>query len=114
MPTLLPVFEQFKLTQDLSAEEPETFAWLHDDERADFEKARAGLDSIPGSREYLKNYTFQKEDEEAIDGLADMLAPMTIAPVPVIEELRLVVYRKPKVSRKKLNLKNKCQKTNKK
>ena len=48
----------------------------------------------------------EKEDEEAIDGLADMLAPMTIAPVPVIEELRLVVYRKPKVSRKKLNLKN--------
>ena len=49
----------------------------------------------------------EKEDEEAIDRLADMLAPMSIAPVPFIEETRLVVYRKPK---QKLNLK-KCVKS---
>lgn len=46
----------------------------------------------------------EKEDAEAIDGLADMLAPMSLAPPPV-QELRLVPYRKPKVDRKKLNLK---------
>lgn len=61
MRTLLPVFEKFKLTQDLNPGEPETFVWLQE-ERYDFEKARAGLDSIPGSREYLKNYTFQREE----------------------------------------------------
>jgi len=41
----------------------------------------------------------EKEDAEAIDGLADMFAPMTIAPAPV-QELRLVPYRKPR----KINL----------
>jgi hypothetical protein len=46
----------------------------------------------------------EKEDAEAIDGLADMLAPMSLAPPPV-QELRLVPYRKPKVNIKKLNLK---------
>jgi hypothetical protein len=72
MRTLLPIFEQFKLTQDLSAEEPETFAWLQE-ERDDFERARAGLDSIPGSREYLKNYTFEKKETIPFSDRCDIL-----------------------------------------
>jgi hypothetical protein len=49
----------------------------------------------------------EKEDEEAIDGLADMLAPMVLSAEVLLEETRLVVYRKPK---QKLNLK-KCVKS---
>jgi hypothetical protein len=60
--TLLPIFNKFKLTQALDLkEEPETFQWMKPSIRSDLEQAKAALDSLPGSREYLKNYAHDKE-----------------------------------------------------
>lgn len=51
--TLLPVFSKYSTNLNLDAKEPvEDFSFL--DERYDYETFRAGLDGIPGSREYLK------------------------------------------------------------
>jgi len=53
--TLLPVFKA-----PLETKEPlEDFSWIKHD-KEDYDLAKLALDSIPGSREYLKNYTFNK------------------------------------------------------
>lgn len=55
--TLLPVFRKYSLGLNLDAKEPmENFSFMTNDERYDYETFRTGLDSIPGSREYLKDY----------------------------------------------------------
>jgi hypothetical protein len=61
--TLLPVWNIYKNDFHLDVEEPfETFDWLPNaDMRSYYEEARAGLDSIPGSREWLKAYTCPEE-----------------------------------------------------
>ena len=57
--TLIPLWSVYKEDFHLDSEEPfETFDWLPDAEmRSYYEEARAGLDTIPGSREWLKEYT---------------------------------------------------------
>lgn len=61
--TLLPVFSAFKgLTCIYNKEEKETFYWLPEDIRHDYEMAKSALDRIPGSREWLKACTFEAED----------------------------------------------------
>lgn len=60
--TLLPVFSKYSLGLNLDAKEPtENFSFMRDDERYDYEAFRAGLDDIPGSREYLKSYERPEE-----------------------------------------------------
>jgi hypothetical protein len=64
--TLLPVFNDFKDANGVNEkEEPETFQWMNQEIRGDYEKAKMALDNIEGSREWLKTYTF-KEDSEAM------------------------------------------------
>ena len=53
--TLLPVFA--KTCYGITEERKEDFSFLPADTRYDYEAFRAALDSVPGSREYLKNYT---------------------------------------------------------
>jgi len=62
---LLPVWKVYKNSIDLSKEEPETFGWMTGRDSRDYEAARAALDSIPGSREFLKTYEYN----EAVDVL---------------------------------------------
>jgi hypothetical protein len=59
MRTLLPVFKA--LAHTYKKEEPETFDWLPRDIRQDYVLAKEALDRIPGSREWLKSYTFESE-----------------------------------------------------
>jgi hypothetical protein len=59
MRTLLPVFKA--LVRTYNKEEPETFDWLPRDIRQDYVLAKEALDRIPGSREWLKSYTFESE-----------------------------------------------------
>ena len=59
--TLLPVFSKYSIPLNLDAKEPvEDFSFMRQ-ERSDYERFRAGLDSIPGSREYLKAYKAPEE-----------------------------------------------------
>jgi hypothetical protein len=61
--TLLPVFNKFKLTKGLDVkEDPETFQWMNPSARSDFEKAKAALDQVPGSREYIKGYNVEPDN----------------------------------------------------
>ena len=63
MRTLLPVFSAFKVVADIyTKEEPETFDWLPADIHYDYQLAKLTLDGIPGSREWLKTYTFDPEE----------------------------------------------------
>jgi hypothetical protein len=56
--TLLPVFRVWKSSAGIeSIELPETFHWIPANARRDYELARMALDTIPGSREYLKSYS---------------------------------------------------------
>jgi hypothetical protein len=60
--TLLPIFSAFKSILDCyKKEEPETFEWLPDKIRGDYDMAKEALDRIPGSREWLKAYTYNEE-----------------------------------------------------
>jgi len=55
--TLLPVF---KISYGVEQKEPlEDFSWIKHD-KEDYELAKLALDTTPGSRDYLKNYTFNK------------------------------------------------------
>ena len=57
--TLLPVFNKYALSKGLDIqEEPETFNWMKKQDQYDLEMAKAALDNLPGSREWLKDYTF--------------------------------------------------------
>ena len=63
MPSLLPTFEQFKFSQGVYVKEPpETFDWMEQNERSDYEVAKVAL-SQPGMREYLKSYTYNHGSE---------------------------------------------------
>jgi hypothetical protein len=53
--TLLPVFKAPPATK----EPLEDFSWIKHD-KEDYELAKLALDTTPGSRDYLKNYTFNK------------------------------------------------------
>jgi len=62
--TLLPVFSEFKLSNGVNTkEEPETFRWMNEGVRGDYEKAKLALDNLEGSREWLKTYTFDENVE---------------------------------------------------
>lgn len=56
--TLLPVFKQWKSSAGVeNIEVNETFHWIPANARRDYEMARAALDAIPGSRDYLRMYS---------------------------------------------------------
>jgi hypothetical protein len=62
--TLLPVFSEFKLANGVNKkEELETFGWMNDSDRGDYEKAKAAIDNLEGSREWLKSYSFDENSE---------------------------------------------------
>jgi hypothetical protein len=65
--TLLPVWAVYKQSLSLDAKEPvETFDWISEKDksyRLYFVEAKRGLDSIEGSREWLKNYTFVEDSD---------------------------------------------------
>jgi hypothetical protein len=72
--TLLPVFSKYSLGLNLDAKEPvETFAFLDDSERYDYEKFRSALDSIPGSREYLKSYEVPEGKHSFFDSIGNKI-----------------------------------------
>ena len=55
--TLLPTWNEYKHQDSYLTEPLESFYWMtDDDERYNYEMARKGLNTIPGSREWLKNY----------------------------------------------------------
>jgi len=63
MRTLLSVFSAFKVIADIyKKEEPETFHWLPADIHYDYQLAKLTLDRIPGSREWLKTYTYDEAE----------------------------------------------------
>jgi hypothetical protein len=56
--TLLAVFKQWKSSAGVeNIEVKETFHWIPDGARREYELARAALDAIPGSRDYLRTYS---------------------------------------------------------
>ena len=62
--TLLPVFNEFKILNGVDIKEkPETFVWMKMPDRYDFEMAACALDDMPGSREWLKAYTFDEDSD---------------------------------------------------
>ena len=62
--TLLPIFSEFKVANGANAkEEPETFQWMNEGNRGDYEKVKAALDNLEGSREWLKTYIFDENVE---------------------------------------------------
>ena len=68
--TLLPVFSKYSLGLNLDAKEPvENFSFLNDSERYDYETFRTALDSIPGSREYLKVYEVPEGGHSFFDSM---------------------------------------------
>ena len=58
-------------TLNLNAkEDPETFHWISDNyARKDYELAKKALDTIPGSREWLKNYVMPEDKMPFFDGI---------------------------------------------
>jgi len=73
--TLLPVFSKYSLDLNLDAKEPvENFSFLTDaSTRYDYEAFRAGLDGIPGSREYLKGYTVPEGSRPFFDSMGNQI-----------------------------------------
>jgi len=67
--TLLPPWSKYQINSDLKKKEaPETFEWISDPEiRYDYYLAKAALDSLPGSREYLKTYACDEPGESFCD-----------------------------------------------
>jgi hypothetical protein len=63
MRTLLPVFDKYKEGSLITKEAPETFEWMKEEHRRDFEMARDALDKLSGSREYLKSYVFDEDND---------------------------------------------------
>ena len=63
MRTLLPVFDKYKEEISITKEAPETFGWMKEEHRRDFEMMRDALDKLSGSREYLKSYVFDEDNE---------------------------------------------------
>ena len=63
MRTLLPVFNNYKEETLITKEAPETFEWMKEEHRRDFEIAREALNKISDSREYLKSYVFDKDND---------------------------------------------------
>lgn len=62
--TLLPVFSEFKIANGVNAkEEPESFEWMNQENRSDYQMAKLALDNLPGSREWLKGYSFDENLE---------------------------------------------------
>ena len=59
--TLLPIWKIYKKTVPLKPEPFENFEFIaNESDRADYIIAREALYKIPGSHEYLKNYTFDE------------------------------------------------------
>ena len=73
--TLLPVFSKYSLGLNLDAKEPvEDFSFLSDAyTRSDYEAFRAGLDGIPGSREYLKSYEVPEGGHSFFDPMGNKI-----------------------------------------
>lgn len=73
--TLLPVFSKYSLDLNLDAKEPvENFSFITDaSTRYDYETFRAGLDGIPGSREYLKDYTVPEGGHSFFDSMGNKI-----------------------------------------
>jgi hypothetical protein len=73
--TLLPVFSKYSLDLNLDAKEPvEDFSFLKDaSTRYDYETFRAGLDGIPGSREYLKSYEVPEGSHSFFDPMGNKI-----------------------------------------
>lgn len=73
--TLLPVFSKYSLDLNLDAKEPvENFSFITDaSTRCDYETFRAGLDGIPGSREYLKDYTVPEGGHSFFDSMGNKI-----------------------------------------
>ena len=63
--TLLFPWSEYKHEYNIyKKESPETFDWISDSGiRYDYETAKAALDTMPGSREYLRSYTCDKSGE---------------------------------------------------
>jgi hypothetical protein len=77
MRTLLPIWEVYKTTCPINVKElPENFDWIANEEiRTDFIKARDALDRIPGSRIFLKNYTYSEGSMPFFDRISsDIIA----------------------------------------
>jgi len=73
--TLLPVFSKYSLGLNLDAKEPvEDFSFITDaSTRCDYETFRAGLDGIPGSREYLKGYEVPEGGHSFFDPIGNKI-----------------------------------------
>lgn len=71
--TLLPTWNEYKQHDSYTAEPFENFDWMTDDERYDYEMARKGLNTIPGSREWLKTYIATKGTPSFYEGLGSAI-----------------------------------------
>lgn len=72
--TILPPWNEFRKTLGVEDKEPvETFHWLlNESDKRDLELAKAGLDSIDGSRDYVKGYSMPLEGVHT-DKMIDIL-----------------------------------------
>ena len=67
---LLPPWKVWSANIDMSPEPPETFEWITDPEMKKYlTDARTGLDSIGGSRKWLKDYIAPKGRPSYFDGI---------------------------------------------
>ena len=72
--TLLPIYERYVNVLDVEKKEaPEDFSFMPNDYRSDYEMFRKALDSIPGSREYLKNYSYKVNERTFCDPIGNQL-----------------------------------------
>ena len=68
--TLLPIWNIYKSKYDFKPEPFEIFDWIPDDsDRNDYKIAQDGIDRIPGSREYLKNYVCPENETPFCDSI---------------------------------------------
>jgi hypothetical protein len=69
--TLLPIWSEYKKSLNLDKKEvAETFHFISDvEERRDYELAKKALDSITGSREWLKSYVTPEDEMPFFDGM---------------------------------------------
>jgi len=77
METLLPVWSIYKKEIGSDPVEKENFDFIPDSSvRSDYKQAKLGLDSVPGSREFLMNYTFDSDTNDSMpffDGIGPII-----------------------------------------
>jgi len=74
----IPPWKVFKQSLGLDVKEPaETFDWLTDpDTRKDYNAFRDGLNTIPGSREWLKDYTCPDGESPFVNPMGHRIMPV--------------------------------------